>query len=78
MVKSARSADLLAGTEPAEPFRFPAPRRAPPLTARRFAALLAGKAAATATRLTGRGGGTSLPGMVARRIDPGILGALIG
>jgi UDP-N-acetylmuramyl tripeptide synthase len=78
MVKSAESADLVATAEPAEPFRFPAARRGRPLTARRFAALLAGKAAATATRLTGRGGGTSLPGMVARRIDPGILGALIG
>lgn len=78
MVKSAEPADVVAATGEAEPFRFPAARRAPPLTARRFAALLAGKAAATATRLTGRGGGTSLPGMVARRIDPGILGALIG
>ena len=25
----------------------------------------------------GRGGGTSLPGMVARRVDPGILRALV-
>ena len=78
MVKSPASADAVAAAEPAQPFQFPAARRAPPLTARRFAALLAGKAAATATRFTGRGGGTSLPGMVARRIDPGILGALIG
>ena len=34
MVKSAESADLVAAAEPAEPFRFPAARRAPPLTAR--------------------------------------------
>ena len=30
-----------------------------------------------ATRLLGRGGGTSLPGMVARRVDPDILDALV-
>jgi len=40
-------------------------------------ALLAGKAAAVASRLLGRGGGTSLPGVVARRVDPGILGRLV-
>jgi len=60
------------------PFQLPTPRPTPPLTVRRFAALLAGKAAAVATRATGRGGGTSLPGMVARRLDPGILGSLVG
>ena len=47
------------------------------LTARRFAALVAGKAAAVGSRISGRGGGTSLPGMVARRLDPGILRALV-
>ena len=39
---------------------------------------MAGKAAASATRLAGRGGGTSLPGMVARRVDPAILADLVG
>jgi UDP-N-acetylmuramyl tripeptide synthase len=78
MVKTRDSTDATARAEPSQPFRLPAPRPAPPLTPRRFAALVAGKAAAAATRLTGRGGGTSLPGMVARRIDPGILAALIG
>ncbi|MDQ2940957.1 MAG: MurT ligase domain-containing protein [Chloroflexota bacterium] len=78
MVKTRDSTDAIAGAEPMPRFQLPPPRRAPPLTPRRFAALLAGKTAAAATRLTGRGGGTSLPGMIARRIDPGILGALIG
>jgi len=60
------------------PFQLPRPRRAPPLTPRRFAALVAGKSAAAASRLSGRGGGTSLPGLVARRVDPGVLAALVG
>ncbi|MGZ6313354.1 MAG: MurT ligase domain-containing protein [Candidatus Limnocylindrales bacterium] len=60
------------------PFRLPRPRHAPPLTPRRFAALVAGKAAAGASRLSGRGGGTSLPGLLARRVDPGVLAALVG
>jgi UDP-N-acetylmuramyl tripeptide synthase len=59
------------------PFRLPTPRSAPPLTARRFAALIAGKAAAVGSRVMGRGGGTSIAGMVARRLDPGILRALV-
>ncbi|MGH2467258.1 MAG: DUF1727 domain-containing protein, partial [Candidatus Limnocylindrales bacterium] len=54
------------------------PRPVPPLTPRRFAALVAGKSAAAASRLSGRGGGQSLPGMVARRLDPTILEALVG
>jgi lipid II isoglutaminyl synthase (glutamine-hydrolysing) len=49
----------------------------PSLTPRLFAALVAGRAAGSATRLLGRGGGTALPGMVARRIDPGILDELV-
>ncbi len=77
MVKTSEATDPNATSEPPAAFRLPSPRRPSPLTPRRFAALLAGKAAARATRLTGRGGGTSLPGMVARRIDPGILRALI-
>jgi UDP-N-acetylmuramyl tripeptide synthase len=39
---------------------------------------MAGKAAAAASRVSGRGGGTSLPGMVARAVDPGILRTLVG
>src|SRR5437588_11850718 len=37
------------------------------------AAVLAGKATATASRLTRRGGGATLPGDVARWVDPGVL-----
>ena len=40
---------------------------------RTFLALAAGKSAARATRLAGRGGGTSITGMVARRVDPHVL-----
>ena len=39
---------------------------------------MAGKSAALASRVSGRGGGQSLPGMVARRLDPDILDALVG
>ncbi|HEY6378819.1 MAG TPA: MurT ligase domain-containing protein [Candidatus Dormibacteraeota bacterium] len=53
-------------------------RRTPELSARLVAALLAGKSAAAASRLLGRGGGTSLPGMVARRVDPAVLDRLVG
>lgn len=58
--------------------RLAQPRPAQPLTPRRFAALVAGKSAAAASRLSGRGGGQSLPGLVARRLDPSILEALVG
>jgi UDP-N-acetylmuramyl tripeptide synthase len=50
---------------------------AKPLTFRTFLALSAGKAAARATRLAGRGGGTSITGMVARRVDPQILRKIV-
>src|SRR3989449_8392144 len=40
---------------------------------RRTAAVWAGKATGTLSRITGRGGGTTLPGDVARAIDPKIL-----
>ena len=40
-------------------------------------ALVAGKSAAVATRLIGRGGGTAITGMVARRVDPRILDKLV-
>ena len=42
------------------------------------AALLAAKATATGIRLAGRGGGTSAPGLVADRIDNGLLRKLTG
>src|SRR3954454_19094997 len=40
---------------------------------RKTAAVLAGKATGALSRVTGRGGGTTLPGDVARVIDPRIL-----
>jgi len=40
-------------------------------------ALVAGKTAAAATRLVGRGGGTAITGMVARKVDPHILDELV-
>jgi UDP-N-acetylmuramyl tripeptide synthase len=40
---------------------------------RKTAAVLAGKATGALSRMTGRGGGTTLPGDVARAIDPRIL-----
>lgn len=46
--------------------------------ARLALAISAGKLAGTTGRLLGVGGGTSLPGMVARRIDPTILRSVIG
>jgi UDP-N-acetylmuramyl tripeptide synthase len=43
---------------------------------RTVAAILAGKAAAAASRLTGRGGGTAIAGLAALRVDPGVVRAL--
>jgi lipid II isoglutaminyl synthase (glutamine-hydrolysing) len=40
-------------------------------------AVAAGKSAAWATRLVGRGGGTAITGMVARKVDPHILEELV-
>ena len=40
---------------------------------RRTAAVWAGKATGALSRMSGRGGGTTLPGDVARAIDPGVL-----
>jgi hypothetical protein len=40
---------------------------------RRTAAVWAGKATGALSRLSGRGGGTTLPGDVARAIDPDVL-----
>jgi UDP-N-acetylmuramyl tripeptide synthase len=43
------------------------------MKARLAAAVMAGKGAAGASRLLGRGGGTALPGLVAERIEPDIV-----
>jgi UDP-N-acetylmuramyl tripeptide synthase len=43
---------------------------------RTVAAIAAGKAAAAASRLLGRGGGTAIAGLVALRIDPGLVRTL--
>ena len=48
------------------------------LDIRLSAALLVAKATAAGIRLVGRGGGTSAPGLVADRIDSGMLGKLTG
>jgi UDP-N-acetylmuramyl tripeptide synthase len=45
---------------------------------RRAAAVLAGKATGSLSRLSGRGGGTTFPGDVARAIDPRVLWKLAG
>lgn len=50
------------------------PRRG--IDMRRALAVLAGKLSATASRTLGRGGGTTFPGLVATRLDPGLVGAL--
>jgi UDP-N-acetylmuramyl tripeptide synthase len=47
------------------------------LSLRAVLALAAGKTAAWATRLIGRGGGTAITGMVARKVDPQILDKLV-
>jgi lipid II isoglutaminyl synthase (glutamine-hydrolysing) len=49
-----------------------------PFSVRTVVAIAAGKAAAAATRMMGRGGGTAITGMVARRVDPNILDKLVG
>src|SRR5437016_4564638 len=46
--------------------------------ARLTLAILAGKLAGASGRLLRVSGGTSLPGMIARRIDPNVLKAVIG
>jgi len=44
---------------------------------RLIAAIAAGKGVGKTSQLLGRGGGASLPGMVARRIDPQVLARLV-
>lgn len=53
-------------------------RRGPLRQARLALAISAGKLVGASGRILGIGGGTSLPGMVARRIDPDILKAVMG
>ena len=53
-------------------------RRGPAATARLALALSAGKLAAKTGRALRVGGGTSLPGIVARKIDPAVLRKVIG
>ena len=55
--------------------RPPGLQRSPSL--RTLFALAAGKAAGRAARLVGRGGGTAITGMVARRVDPRVLERLV-
>jgi len=47
-----------------------------PDSGKRLAAVSAGKAVRYLSRTLGRGGGTSLPGRIATRIDPGLLASL--
>jgi lipid II isoglutaminyl synthase (glutamine-hydrolysing) len=63
---------IVNSAPPATPFerRAPVPASA---QARLALALAAGKAAGTASKVLGAGGGTSFPGTVARRIDPRVL-----
>jgi UDP-N-acetylmuramyl tripeptide synthase len=66
-------------TQPANPQqRRRGRRRGPAGTARLALALSAGKLAAKTGRVLRVGGGTSLPGIVARRIDPAVLRKVIG
>ncbi len=53
-------------------------RRGPLRQVRLALAISAGKLVGAAGRLLGVGGGTSLPGMVARRIDPDVLKTVMG
>jgi lipid II isoglutaminyl synthase (glutamine-hydrolysing) len=62
----------MSGTITAGPRHRKTPAPAP-AQARFTLAVAAGKAAGAASRALGRGGGTSFPGAVARRIDPHVL-----
>jgi UDP-N-acetylmuramyl tripeptide synthase len=62
----------MSGTLTAGPRHRKTPAQAP-AQARFTLAVAAGKAAGAASRAFGRGGGTSFPGAVARRIDPHVL-----
>jgi UDP-N-acetylmuramyl tripeptide synthase len=62
---------------PETPFPQKHARRSPLRQARLALAICAGKLVGTAGRILGIGGGTSLPGMVARRIEPDVLKAVM-
>src|ERR1035437_1649644 len=53
------------------------PTAEPSISVRASLAIAVGKSAAIATRLIGRGGGTAITGMVARKVDPRILDKLV-
>src|SRR5258707_1477145 len=53
-------------------------RRGPLRQVRLALAISAGKLVGASGRILGIGGGTSLPGMVARRIDPDVLKTVMG
>ena len=63
---------IVAGQSPARSAKGKVPVSAP-AQARFTLALAGGKAAGAAARALGVGGGTSFPGIVARRIDPRVL-----
>jgi UDP-N-acetylmuramyl tripeptide synthase len=63
---------IVASRPPAQPGQG-RPAMPPSAQARLTLALAGAKAAGTAARVLGVGGGTSFPGMVARRIDPRVL-----
>jgi lipid II isoglutaminyl synthase (glutamine-hydrolysing) len=77
-----RSAAPTAGAAPSSAVGRPAAprrRRSGPLGRARLAAALAsGKLAGSTGRLLRLGGGTSLPGIIARRIDPAVLRKVLG
>jgi lipid II isoglutaminyl synthase (glutamine-hydrolysing) len=58
--------------------RLPPTRRGPVSSARLALALGAGKLAGSTGRMLRVGGGTSLPGIIARRIDPAVLRKVMG
>jgi lipid II isoglutaminyl synthase (glutamine-hydrolysing) len=64
----------MTATRTARPGDGSAVAMSPSEQARLALALAAGKAAGTASKALGFGGGTSFPGSVARRIDPHVLG----
>src|SRR5271154_1888287 len=63
---------IVNSTPSALPTEASGPAR-PSAQARLALALAAGKAAGTASKILGSGGGTSFPGAVARMIDPRVL-----
>jgi UDP-N-acetylmuramyl tripeptide synthase len=69
--------DIKATTSTQQTSVSPRTKRTPLRQARLALAISAGKLAGVSGRVLGIGGGTSLPGMVARRIDPDVLKAVM-